>query len=178
MISSLSLIPSIWVRWAILAALWAASVGFGYVHGLTHEKATWQAADALRERQDGAHLLIDTQHARDAEQKLRDSFDKADTKRQEDKDVHEKELDKLRASVRAGTERLRCPGAKIPASAAPDNSATASGPSNEGRSGDLVPQAAVDILGIGARIRGLVRERNDLIDKYNAARETCNGGSQ
>lgn len=161
-------------RWAIIAALFAAAFGFGWVKGAGHVRAEWSAADAQHARHDAEQHANATEHARQQEQLLRAALDAQEQERSKENADHAKQLETLRAAARAGTERLRCPAA-IPAEPAQAaDSGAAARPEPEARPGELVPRTADDLFRIGASIASIVRERNALIDKYNAARETCN----
>lgn len=165
-------------RWSLLAALCAAIGGASYLLGLKHEQALWAAADALRDQQDNAHLLADTERVRRQEASLNHRLALDAEQRYQENQAHEQELDKLRAAVRAGTERLRCPAATLPADAPAHDPGASIGSGEQARSGELVPATSDDLFRIGGRIAGIVRERNALIDAYQAARSTCNGDSQ
>lgn len=160
----------------LAAALFAvALVGGGYVLGYRHESAAWKAADALHAKQDAAKLLADTQAARVKEQALQAKIDAATAQRFKEQSDHDKDLAAVRASARAGTERLRCPIAALPANPTPANPGTPSRPEPEAGSGAIVPATADDLFGIAGSIVEIVRQRNALIDAYSAARATCNG---
>lgn len=173
----LSIIPMPY-RILLLTAFALALCVSGYVAGLRHEQSAWQASDAKREREDGAHLLAATQSARTQETALRNKLDAATNQRLQENADHETQLNAVRAAARAGTERLRCPGAALPADTAPANPAAASGPEPEAGRDSIVPATADDLFRIAGSIRQSVRERNALIDAYNAARETCNATSE
>lgn len=169
----MSLIPLPY-RILALVALIAALIGGGYTAGLRHERSAWQAADALRAKQDTAQLLAATEAARRRELALQAAFDIATAQRLKEQSNHETQLASLRAAARAGTERLRCPIAALPADPAPANPGIAARPEPEARSSDIVPATADDLFRIGSSIADIVRQRNALIDAYNAARSTCN----
>jgi hypothetical protein len=161
-------------RLLALAGFAVALAGGGYVAGLHHEQILWQAADVLRAKQDQAQLLAATQQARANEQALRAKLDTANELRLKEQSDHETTLAAVRAAARAGTERLHCPAAALPARTAPANPDAAARPGPEAGPGDLVPASADDLFGIAGRIVEIVRQRNALIDAYNAARSTCN----
>jgi len=90
---------------------------------------------------------------------------------------HEDAIEKAIARARAGTSGLRCPASPAPGNQAPSNPTTAGFGVEEGGT-DLVPEASEDVLRAAADSARLVRERNLLIDLYNAARDTCNAPAQ
>jgi hypothetical protein len=167
-----SLIPLPY-RWAIIAALFASAVGFGWVKGAAHDHAKWEAADALRAKQDAAHLAADAARTKADSDKLRALFDTAAELRAKDTTDHEKQLETLRAAARAGTERLRCPAAALPADTETHDPAAAARSEPEAGRDSIVPGTADALFRIAAGIRRGVRERNALIDAYQAARATC-----
>lgn len=171
--SLLTLIPLPY-RILALVAFAFALFGSGYVSGLRHDQSAWHAADALRVAQDTKAELAATQAARAKETALRNQLDAAAAQRLKENADHETELANLRAAARAGTERLRCPAAPLPADPEAHDPGTAARPEPEAGRDSLVPGAADDLFRIAASIRQGVRERNALIDAYNAARETCN----
>lgn len=173
----LTLIPLPY-RILALVLLAVSMLGGGYVAGLCHEQAAWQASDAKREREDGAHLLAATQSARAQETALRNKLDAATNQRLQENVDHETQLNAVRAAARAGTERLRCPGAALPADTEANNPGAAARPEPEAGRDSIVPGVADDLFRIAGSIKQSVRERNALIDAYNAARETCNATSE
>lgn len=173
----LSIIPMPY-RILLLMAFALVLYGSGYVAGLCHEQAAWQASDAKREKADTDHLLAATQSARAKETALRNKLDAATTQRLQENADHETQLNAVRAAARAGAERLRCPGAALPADTEANNPGAASGPEPEAGRDGIVPATADDLFRIAGSIRQSVRERNALIDAYDAARATCNATSE
>ena len=84
---------------------------------------------------------------------------------------HAEALDAAQRRVRAGTDRLRCPAASPvqPATSAGDRP-IAAGPAADGQGTELVPDAAADVLGIGATIAGLVRKYDRLNERFEKCR--------
>lgn len=161
-------------RLAIVAGLFAAAFGFGWVKGAGHVQAAWTTADALRVKQDDSHLAADNARAQADTDKLRAVFDAAAELRYKENTQHEHDLEAVRARAAAGVERLRCPASALPADAQAAHPGPAAGPGAEDRPGEIVPAAAADLFRIGAGVAGVVRDRNALIDLYNQAQATCN----
>jgi len=79
--------------------------------------------------------------------------------------------DSLAAAQRrhsAGVDRLRCPAAAIPAPATASDRPVASGSTADGEGPDIVPTVAVEILGDGADVAGLVRRYQRVLDRFDA----------
>jgi hypothetical protein len=172
---SLSDLTPLPYRWLAIGGLMLAAGGACYVAGLRDEQAEWQAADAVRTKQDGEYQLAATKAARSKEQALRTKIDTATEQRTKDAIQHAKDLDSVRADARAGRSGLRCPSAALPANPAPADPATAGRPGAEDGRDRIVPGTADDLLRIGGSIVEIVRQRNAIIDTYNAARTACNG---
>lgn len=115
------------------------------------------------------------QHDRDAAAALKTESDLRAQLRIKDTDAYQKEQDhaaSLQAAqrrVRAGTDRLLCPG-PVPAGSAPDHRPAAGGPGAEGEGSAIVPEAAADLLGIGADIAGIVRRYERVVERFEACR--------
>lgn len=151
------------VRWAIaalvialaIAAAWLKGHGAGYDERDTELRLEVAAANA-RARQ----------IERDARAKL-DAITR--THHQESTDAHAT-IDRLRADLRAGTVRLRLPGAaRLPACA---NFATAPGAEPETRA-ELDPATADALVAITTDGDGAIRQLNAVIDAYGVAVEAC-----
>lgn len=100
--------------------------------------------------------------------------------REQDEATNAKNLETMRARAAAGTERLsiraECPARALPGRAAPAEPAAAAGTGGETRA-DVVPSTAADVFSIAEGIAELVRDYNRVVDLYDAARNTCNGGT-
>lgn len=163
-----------WVKPAVCIglALLLALAGRWALHSI--EQSGYDRAVSERQAADALHLEAETKRVRKSESDLQDALYNAAIVRQEDKLRHENELASLRAAAIAGTERLRCPAARIHADPTPHDTTPASGLGDQARSGDIVPGTAADLFRIGASIADGVRRENALIDAYAAARATCN----
>lgn len=118
---------------------------------------------------------VDT--ARKREQQLLDDNAEKDLKRYKENQRAETTIAGLRADARALRLKLSINvtrGSVCGASQAA-NPAAAGGSGDEARA-DVVPEVADAVLGIAGDIAKGVRERNELIDRYNAARAICNAG--
>lgn len=160
--------PAVCIGLALLLAL----VGKWAVNSI--EQSGYDRAVNERRAAEALHLDAETKRARKNEIALQDQLYNAAIARHEDKLKHENQLASLRAAALAGTERLRCPAARIHANPAPADTAIASGLGSEARSGELMSGTAADLFRIAGSIAEGVRRENALIDAYAAARATCN----
>jgi TolA-binding protein len=93
---------------------------------------------------------------------------------QEESRHAQREIDSLRADLRASRLRLSVPVTSCTAAGeAGDDPAVTGGPSAEARA-ELVPEVAAELVSIAADGDAAVRQSNRLIDAYNALREQYN----
>lgn len=86
----------------------------------------------------------------------------------------QKQIDTLRADLRASRVRLSVPAASCAAASSPSaDPAAAGGPGATARV-ELMPETAADLIGIAADGDAAVRQLNRLIDAYNELREGYN----
>lgn len=71
--------------------------------------------------------------------------------------------------MRAGDDRLRCPGA-VPAAAPASDRPAAGGPAPDSERPSIVPETAADLLGIAADVGGLVRRYERVVERFEACR--------
>lgn len=71
--------------------------------------------------------------------------------------------------MRAGDDRLRCPGA-VPAAAPASDRPAAGGPALDSGGPSIVPETAADLLGIAADVGGLVRRYERVVERFEACR--------
>lgn len=71
--------------------------------------------------------------------------------------------------MRAGDDRLRCPGT-VPATTPPGDRPAAGGPQTDDERPSIVPEVAADLLGIAADIGGLVRRYERVVERFEACR--------
>ena len=155
--------------WKVGAGIALAAGAYFYVQ---HEYDEGYAAGVAAQKLVGDEALnLANDKNRDLEGKLRDAADARNTERTTDNAKYAKELERIRAAGRAGTERLSIPAAAraCPGPAgAPTNPAP--GPRAEERA-DLMPGTADAVLRIAGGARQLVQDYNDLLAEYNA--KTC-----
>jgi hypothetical protein len=145
--------------------------------GYNRADAEWQKKEADIKADAAEKMATATNTARAREQKLLADMNGMSIIRYEENANHEKAIAKYVAAARAGALRLsvaidprsipQCPAAADPGAAG--------GPSTETRA-DVMPETAVDILGIAGNSAKDVRDFNAVVDLYNAARQTCNAG--
>jgi hypothetical protein len=139
-------------------------------YGAGQHQAGYDAAVA-----DGkAQYDRDVAAARKTESDLRAQLRTQDADALKKKAEYEANLEAAQRRVRAGTDRLLCPG-QIPAAAAPGGRPVAGGPGADGEGPSIVPEVAAEILGDGADIAGLVRRYDRVVQRFEACR-TLNAG--
>lgn len=108
---------------------------------------------------------------------LQTALDSESAQRYKEKQDHEKAIADLRASARAGALRLSVDVAadSISKCAAPNGAGFTARPGEQTRA-YLMPGITDDVLRIAGGISDLVRDYNAVVDAYNRARATCNGG--
>lgn len=80
-------------------------------------------------------------------------------------------LEAAQRRVLTGVDRLRCPAASpVPAGAPPGDRPAAGAAAADGPGAELVPEAAADVLGIGATIAGIVRKYDEVVADYDKCR--------
>lgn len=83
---------------------------------------------------------------------------------------HAQDLAVAQRRVRAGDDRLRCPAGTVPAGAAPGDRPAAAAPGADGSGPELVPEVAAEILADGADIARIVRQYDQVVDRFEACR--------
>jgi len=152
---------------AVLAGLWlAASRYLAVVEQRGYDRAVRDGEQARE---------VQAQQALNAERDLRALLEVEQKQRFKESQEHAKNIADLQASARAGAERLRCPAARpVPVPATPADRSIAAGPGPADGT-ELVPEASADVFGIAGGIAEVVRQRNALIVRFNAARAACMG---
>jgi hypothetical protein len=175
--------PSLIKGLAVLALVASLIAGYFAWHhhvdqgGYDRADAEWKLKEA-QIKADAAQKLADaTGAARAKEQALNRSLLTETEKRLMENASHEKTIAGLNTAIRARDLRLSIAidPRSLPGCATASDPATAGGPSAEARA-DVMPETAVDILGIAGDIAKGVRDFNAVVDAYNKARETCNAG--
>jgi hypothetical protein len=175
----MTIIPP-WVKVLAIALLFGVLMGGAALYHRHVYQLGWDARDAIA-RVDTEHaaavvageLVTATAAAVSNERALRAQLDAAQSARLKEKANHEKAMSDLSASVRAGNERLHCPGPGPSQSAPGANPGAPPGPS-DAPGQFLVPDASVAIFGVASGINDLVQRYNGLVDAYESARDTCN----
>lgn len=81
---------------------------------------------------------------------------------------HADSLAAAQRRITAGVDRLRCPTTAVPATATTIDRPAAGGSAANGEGLDIVPAVAVEILGDGADVAGLVRRYQRVLDRFDA----------
>jgi hypothetical protein len=171
-----------WMRALAASIILAAIAGFVaviyhgiYLRGYHARDIEAKASEANINRQHQAALAAAEKARRDKEQHLTGIINELANQYQEVKSNAEAVQDKLRADVRTHAVRL-----SIPASAKCTDSADAGGPDTALAHGtgdqtraELMPETAIALIDIATDGDRAMRERNWLIDAYNAVRDAC-----
>lgn len=83
---------------------------------------------------------------------------------------HAQDLAAAQRRVRAGNDRLRCPTGPVSDGAAPGDRSAAGAPGTDGQRPGLVPEVAVEILADGADIARIVRQYDQVVERFEACR--------
>lgn len=83
---------------------------------------------------------------------------------------HAQDLAAAQRRVRAGTDRLRCPAGPVPAGATPGDRPAPVAPAADGEGQELVPDVAAEILADGADIARIVRQYDQVVERFEACR--------
>lgn len=124
---------------------------------------------SLRGEREAAKAAAQLQHTIEIERTLNEQLSKVDTARQVSEQKQQLADQRYADALRFGALRLSVPVTHcVPADPA------ASGTAAQTRA-ELVPEAAVRIDAIGVEGDQAVRDLNELIDRYDAARAAVNG---
>ena len=107
---------------------------------------------------------------RTIEADLRDQLHARDSAAHRKEQEHAQDLAAAQRRMRAGTDRLRCPARPVPAGAAPGDRPVAAQPDADGRGSELVPEIASEILADGADIARIVRQYDQVVERFEACR--------
>jgi hypothetical protein len=168
---------------ALAVAALIAAVIFGYKawehhidqQGYARANGEWELKEA-QIKADAAQKLADaTVAARAKEQALNRSLLTETEKRLMENAAHEKTIAGLNTAIRTRDLRLSIAidPRSLPGCATASDSTPSGGPGTEARAG-VMPETAVDILGIAGDIAKNVRDYNAVVDAYNRARAVCN----
>lgn len=154
----------------LCSVLVAVLLMIGAWFGIRHYGAgQYQAGHAAAMAAGRAQHERDTAAARKTESDLRAQLrakdDAAFTKEKE----YATNLAAAQRRMRAGDDRLRCPGA-VPAAAPASDRPAAGGPAPDSERPSIVPEAAADLLGIAADVGGLVRRYERVVERFEACR--------
>lgn len=131
----------------------------GYNNAVADGIEARRAADAANLKREGV-----------LRKKLSASDDLARTKEVE----HAQELETAVRRAAAGSSGMRCPARPVPAGEAPADRPASQRPPADTERAELVPEAAADLLSIGAGYAGILRKYDRLQDRFNACREMNN----
>ncbi|WP_292041421.1 hypothetical protein [Massilia sp. UBA6681] len=150
----------------LAAVLLLVSAWFGIRHYGAEQYQVGHAAAIAAGR---AQLERDTAAARKTETDLRAQLrakdDAAFTKEKE----YATNLAAAQRRMRAGDDRLRCPGA-VPAATQSGDRSAAAGLAADGEGPEIVPEVAAEILGDAADVAGLVRRYERVVERFEACR--------
>lgn len=134
--------------------------------------------DAVNNRAAGEEQFRRSQLASKVEEELKAKIASSDAKAIQENKNHETALQKANANALAGNSGMQCPTSRQTASeiagqpTREDSSASGSIADTGGTS--LLPSAAVTIQDTASDSARLVRDKNELVRLFNAAREACN----
>lgn len=184
----MSLIPWWWKALAAAALLCALVVAKGQYDahliakgdaaGAARVKAEWVASEAgikaAAEREAGAETK--KAHAETAALQLK--FDQLADRQQKERTDHEFAKRIAIAAALAGAERLSIDtsdgaGGTLPEGGPPESSSAGANPAPATRA-YLLPEAAAAVLDFAGDYGQLVRDYNDVLDRFDAARTSCN----
>lgn len=83
---------------------------------------------------------------------------------------HAQDLAAAQRRVRAGDDRLRCPAGQIPIGATPSDRPAVASPGAHAEGPELVPEVAAEILADGADIARIVRQYEQVVERFEACR--------
>ncbi len=170
---------------AVLALLFVAEqayeahlVGQGDTAGYARAKGEWAAAETKIKADAVREAAADTKKAREETAALQLKFDQLGDVQQKARFDHENDIRIAVAGALAGTERLSIPtgagaGGALPEAGTVEGSAARAGASPAART-DILPSAAAAVLSVAGDYGQLVRDYNDLLDRFDAARASCN----
>ena len=173
------------VRWrkliAILLAV-AAVVGFGYwlydtvdQRGYDRANKEWNAYEASVSRLAEQKMAKAVSDALAEGKRLQAEADKQDAARAAWEKDHEAAVEKHIGAVLSGVERLSVatrPARPVSGGTTSITPVVAGEPGPEERA-DLVPTVAAAVLRIAADSAGIVRDYNDLLDRYRMIEKAC-----
>jgi hypothetical protein len=178
-----------WWKWIgaalALAALVAAEQAYeahlvekGDTAGYARSNGEWTKKEAKIEAAAVFEAKADTLKAREETAALQLKFDQLGDIQQKARIDHENDIRIAVAGALAGTERLSVPTAGRPGGTlseigAVEGATAGAGAAPEARA-DLLPQISAAVLGFAGDHGQLVRDYNDLLERFNAARASCN----
>jgi len=105
-----------------------------------------------------------------AEADLRAQLHARDSAAHRKEQEHAQGLAAAQRRMRAGYDRLRCPAGPVPATAAPGDRPATTAPGADGPGPELVPEFAAEILADGADIARIVRQYDQVVERFEACR--------
>jgi hypothetical protein len=159
------------LRYGVLILL---GFGMGFGAGKYVSRAAYLALSVEYERYKSAQekAVADAREkVKQMEDDTRTRLDKAALDAYNAKKHDEAIIDRLTADLRSGSVRLSVATRNCASSAANTRSTdAAAAPAGNARS-ELLPQVAIDLVGIARDCNREVRERNEVIARYNSLRE-------
>jgi len=156
----------------------ARLVGRGDTAGYARAKGEWKSAEAKIAADAERQAAVDTKKAREETAALQLKFDQLGDVQQKARIDHEIDKNIAVAAALAGTERLSIvaaigTGGALHESGTLEGSAVRAGATATPRI-DLLPGTAATVLRIAGDYGQLVRDYNAVLDRFDAARASCN----
>jgi hypothetical protein len=164
----------------IIGLFWlkAQYIEEGRVLGVAQTTASRDRQDEANNKAAGEEQVRRAGEASKKEEALKSKIAENETKAIQTEKDHETKLQAANARARAGNSGMQCPtssqtAGQIAGQPTREDSSTSGSVADSGRT-DLLPGAAVTIQSVASDSARLVRDKNELVRLYNAARETCN----
>jgi hypothetical protein len=168
----LKYLPALIVAIAIGAALW-----FAHHAGVVSTTAKFELKESIDRERAAASIAEAERKARETENRAAGILAAQSSLHVEEQRNAQKEIDLLRAGMRAGFIRLSIPVTSCPpAIETGADPAIAGGPGAEARA-ELSATAADALIGIAKDGDDAIRQSNRLVDSYNELRAQLNAGT-
>ncbi|MFS2004597.1 hypothetical protein ACEN9F_13325 [Duganella sp. CT11-25] len=170
---------------ALLAGLFVAEQAYeshlvkqGDISGYARAKGEWASAESRIKAEAERLASEETKKAREETAALQLKFDQLGDVQQKARIDHENDIRIAVAGVLAGTERLSIPtaagsGSALPEAGAVESAAAGAGAAPEARV-ELLPGVSAAIFRFAGEHGQLVRDYNDVLDRFDAVRASCN----
>jgi hypothetical protein len=153
-------------------------MGQGDAAGYARAKGEWASSEVKIKAEAERLASADTKKAHEETAALQLKFDQLGDVQQKARFDHENDIRIAVAGALAGTERLSIPTAGRPGGTLSEigavEGATAGDRAAPEARADLLPQISAAVLGFAGDHGQLVRDYNDLLERFDAARASCN----